>query len=336
MTKQEFFSQKHLSVPNAMENDIYNIYKLEETGQVICEVNIKSNKPDGNITDIAVLADTHVNCINEKDKDDEEVMLTFECRGMTFRHDCIYVAQKNAAQVAQYADLTVIAGDVVDYASNGALEYAKKEFFDKINPIMCALGSHDMTKNVLTRKADALSYEEREEVLKPYWPNALHFDTYTVNDKVVAVILDNGSISRYTDELIEQLAATVEKARKDNNIILVFQHEPVSSGNPKDVEAKSILLNWKESWNLYDGKNLIGAPHDTNETNKKMLELIKNNADVIRGLFCGHYHDVLYTELDGSYVDENGARVKKAIPQYNVSSCPYCSGAGVITVLKID
>ncbi|MBR6765422.1 MAG: metallophosphoesterase [Clostridia bacterium] len=336
MTKQEFFDQNRLPLPNARENDIYYIYKLEETGQVICEVNIKTNKSDGNVIDVAVLADTHVNSINEKDETDEEVMYTFQCRGMTFRYPSIYAAQKRAAEAAKYADLTVIAGDVVDYASNGALEYAKEEFFDKLKPIMCALGSHDMTKNVLTKKADALSYEERENVLKPYWPNALHFDVKTLGNKVNIVILDNGSRSRYTEDLVEKLEKEIEKARKENNIILIFQHEPVSSEDPKDRECKSILLNWKESWNLFDGKDLIGAPHDTNDANKKMLDLIKSNADVVRGLFCGHYHDVLYTELKGSYIDKNGQRVEKIIPQYNVSSCPYCDCAGVVTMLKID
>ncbi len=333
MTKQEFFSQKRLEVENVTPNDIYTIYKQAETGQVICELNVRSKK-GGERVEIAVLADMHVHVINDEDKEDEEVMYTYRCRGMTFRHDVIFTAQKRAVQAAQYADLTVIAGDMIDYASKGALEYAKKEIIEKLPSLLLTMGNHDITRNVCTEREDKLSYEEREDLLRQYWTNDLHYATKTLQDKVVCVAVDNTSKAFYTDEVIEKFEKEIERARKDNNIILLFQHEPISTGDPRDREARSILPHRKEFWNICDHHKC--GPEDTNENNIKMLDLIKDNADVIYGIFCGHHHDAIYTEITGSYINQSGERVERIIPQHAVSGCPYSNCAGVVTIIKVD
>ena len=255
---------------------------------------------------------------------------------MPFRHDVIFAAQKRAVQAAQYADLTVIAGDMVDYASKGGLEYAKKEIIEKLPSLLLAMGNHDITRNVCTKREDKLSYEEREELLRQYWINDLHYATKTLQDKVVCVALDNTSKSFYTDEVIEKFEKEIEKARKENNIILLFQHEPISTGKPCDKEARSILPHRKEFWNIYDLAGIKCGPDETNKNNIKMFNLIKDNADVIYGIFCGHHHDAIYTEIIGSYINENGERVEKVIPQHCVSGCPYSNCAGVVTIIKVD
>ena len=329
MTKQEFFAQEKLPIDNMRENPNVTCYQLADTKQVICELTIESKK-GGTPIDIAVMADTHVHVVSEKDDNDEEVQLSSKCRGMIFRHPSCFKALENATKAAEYCDCTVIAGDVIDYLTYGALDYAKELFFDRLPNIMCTIAIHDVSKNNMTNLPDKLPYEERINILKPYWPNDVRYDTRVLGDKVVLVGLDNDSTAHYFEDQVEKLKAEIEKARKENNIILLFQHTAIATGKEEDKEAPNFFVNRFEVSNVFD-RRLIGNPQYTNETDKKMLKLITSNSDVIRGIFCGHFHDGNHTLLPAYYIDDQGVKHDQPIDQYIVSSTPYCLPHGVIT-----
>lgn len=333
MTKQEFFGQERLDVENSRENSTVTSYQLKDTRQVICELTIESIK-GGEPVDVAILADTHIHVLSEKDKDDEEVQLSSQCRGNIFRHPSCFKGLERAVQVAEHCDYTVIAGDVLDYLTYGALDYAKELFFDRLPNLICTLAIHDVSKNCMTNLPDKLPYEERINIIKEYWPNDVRYASALVGDKAVLVGLDNDTTEHYFEDQIDKLKAEIEKARKDNNVIFIFQHTPLATGKEEDKEAPNFFVNRFEVSNVYD-RRLIGNPEYTNETDRKMLDLILGNSDVIRGIFCGHFHDGNHTQLPAYYIDEKGTKHQQPIDQYIVSSTPYCLPHGVITRLII-
>ena len=333
MTKQEFFSQERLPVDNMRENANVNCYQLADTKQVICELTIESKK-GGEPVDVAIMADTHIHVVSEKDDNDEEVQLSSKCRGMIFRHPSCFKALENATKSAEYCDFTVVAGDVIDYLTYGALDYAKELLFDRLPNLICTLAIHDVSKNNMTNLPDKLAYEERINILKPYWPNDVRYASAIVGDRAVLVGLDNDTTEHYFEDQVEKLQAEIIKARKDNNIIFIFQHTAIATGKEEDKEAPNFFVNRFETSNVYD-RRLIGNPNCTNETDKKMIDLITSNSDVIKGIFCGHFHDGNHTQLPAYYIDEQGVKHDQPIDQYMVSSTPYCLPWGVITRLII-
>jgi len=182
----------------------------------------------------------------------------------------------------------------------------------------------------MTNLPDKLPYEERINILKPYWPNDVRYASKVVGDRAVLVGLDNDTTGHYFEDQVEKLKAEIIKARKDNNIIFIFQHTAIATGKEEDKEAPNFFVNRFETSNVYD-RRLIGNPQYTNETDKKMLELIQSNSDVIKGIFCGHFHDGNYTTLPAYYIDAEGVKHHQPIDQYIVSSTPYCLPWGVIT-----
>ena len=57
----------------------------------------------------------------------------------------------------------------------------------------------------------------------------------------------------------------------------------------------------------------------------RLYSLIKENADIIKGVLCGHWHNEAYTEIVGSYM-ENIIKIQKTIPQYVTDAVAYDNG----------
>jgi hypothetical protein len=67
-----------------------------------------------------------------------------------------------------------------------------------------------------------------------------------------------------------------------------------------------------------------------------VYKLITENADIIRGLFCGHYHTSFYMEVEGSYPDKAGIRKRKTIPQYVLECNVYEGYTGHVLKITIE
>ncbi len=60
-------------------------------------------------------------------------------------------------------------------------------------------------------------------------------------------------------------------------------------------------------------------------TTMAVYNVIVSNADVVRGVFCGHVHNHMYTEIKASYV-KDGQKIETVIPQYCVTANAYGNG----------
>jgi tetratricopeptide (TPR) repeat protein len=146
-----------------------------------------------------------------------------------------------------------------------------------------------------------------------------------IGDFESALISVDNALSYYIEEQYTKLSADIEKARKNGYIILIFQHVPLMTNNPKYSEIRP--LNTSDDTVVKDfsvNEGFDGIRTNKNAVTTKVYNLITQNADVIKGIFCGHYHDDYYCEVLATEADGT----ETVIPQYVVESTAYDSGTG--------
>lgn len=226
----------------------------------------------------------------------------------------------------------LIKGDTLDYLSCGAMELMQKYIFDADPQVLCCLGGHELTKQMETGRPDQLPLEERLAILQKFWRHDIHYAAKLIKNKVLAVAIDN-SQSHYLDCQIGRLKKDIETAKEKGYIILLFQHEPISTQNPEDQTCRAIWAQYKTEYNFYDGA-IVGGDF-ANAADRKVYQLITENADVVKGIFCGHLHSVFYNEIQASYTDAQGSH-KAVIPQYTLTSNAYEDYAGLLMRIIIQ
>ena len=328
--REIFFSQGVESLQaNIKENDYIKYYLLKETGQLICEIEFDFGLGEKAV-EIAQITDVHINYCLEDGLEDDEVLFTKQCRTWLANAESINSIDK-AMDVAQYFDITVITGDILDYLSTGAIELAKKHIFMRDPNVICTLGGHDITKQMQTGIRDKLSIEERYNILKSFWCNDIFYISEEINNKIIIVGLNN-AVGKYYSCQIKELEKSIIYARKQNKFIFIFQHEPISTGNPKDVCVEPLLAASSSNDKIRDFYNgCIGNPNTSDIETKQLYKLITKNSDIIKGIFCGHYHSSYYTEIEAT---ENSGK-KAIIPQICAVGNPYFGHRGVITRIVI-
>ena len=77
---------------------------------------------------------------------------------------------------------------------------------------------------------------------------------------------------------------------------------------------------WECDGKMQNFRRAIGSrTRNDDEATRRVYRLIRENGDVIRGVFCGHWHSAYYAEIDaGQY----------RIPQYELEGNPYNGQAG--------
>ncbi|MBR5528800.1 MAG: hypothetical protein IKV97_07315 [Clostridia bacterium] len=304
------------------------VFYKNADGMVIREVHIPGAKKE---TTAGVLTDTHINLLNEKDKYDPELQLTYFTRTWLRNGLTINAINKSAAIASMY-DQIIFTGDIIDYLSYGALDALKENVFDKYPSGLYALGGHDVTRNMETGLSDKTPLAERQALLQEYWPHDIFYASRVVNDSVMFIQLDNGC-SRYWESQVDTLAADIEKARENGYVVLIFQHEPINSGDPTATEV--ISYDAADLNNFWYGENRVHYGQNADAATKAVYELITKNADVVRGVFAGHTHLSAYVEIKASYVDENGETVETTIPQYVTRPVAYETNNGSITKIVV-
>lgn len=317
---EKFYEQGILEINQIQPNDHFRNYRMKDTEQVIFEVNIDSGL-GGEEVNIAMMNDMHINYCDEVDETDEEVMYTKARRWWNANGSSI-VPVDNAMDAAQYFDQTVIAGDTMDLLAHGTMELTKKHVFDRDPNVLIPVGSHEFSKQVGTGVSDKMTLDERREIVRKFWIHDIHYATKDVKDKVICVGVDN-SAGYYYDGVAEKLQAEVERARKENKIILLFQHEPLSTGVPEDEKCRALYAAYMDVSNFYDKDLIYSKKKPLKHDDEKMYEVLKNSTDVIKGVFAGHLHSLFYNEINF----DNGKR----LPQYTCVGNTYFGYAGVIT-----
>ena len=323
-----FYSQPKLPVPECAESGAVKMYRLGYTGQYIVEFEVDSGL-GGESVEINQITDIHFNYVAISDEQDAEIMKTRECRKWNAEGESVKSAIK-AMDVAQYADQTVITGDVLDYISTGNARLTKKHILARDPEVMMTLGGHELTKQMQTGLPDETPIEERYAFLEKFWPHDMFYYSKTVGEKVIAVALDN-SLGHFWEHQLDKLKADIERARAEKKILLLFMHEPLGVRGESEWVPALLKSPGAREGQDYSSPGIVGATLKDKATDD-LYNLIVSSADVIKGNFCGHNHSMLYVDIPATYTDESGTHTAK-IPQLSSPGNPYFDHSG--TVVRI-
>ena len=313
--REAFYSQPKEIIESLKPEDPVKFYKLLKSGQMVCEIEMDLGAGEDSV-EIAQIADCHINYINGKDMIDDETPYTHECR-KAFRDGQMVPQTIAALEACSYSDATVVTGDILDYMTWGTLDAVEMIFPEKYPDIMMTIGWHDMTKQMQTRRPNRTPEEERLARLQAIWPHSIHYYSRDIGKKIIAVCMGNAHVC-YTEYFSDKLLADIERARNEGKYILVFQHEPFSTRKESDREITPSYTNtggYGVLRNFFDADKQMASPKDDVAVTAKIYDIIRSNADVIKGLFAGHYHNQFYTEIPAWY-EKDGERVETFIPQH--------------------
>ena len=280
-------------------------------------IKIKSKK-SGKPLRIAHLTDLHFNYCNQKDIDENDpvLMSTLENREWLKNGSSVDNAIRTLEH-AKDADAIVITGDILDYLSYGCEELAKKYVFEPYPNIIASLGNHEAARKVQGKFPEVMSYNEKEKWLRSFWCNDIFYSSKILDERVMLIQMDNCSERiGFREEQIAQFIYDLEKARKNNYIALLFFHIHISPDDERFSSVQADMVG-DHSCKLLDlNRHGIKATHG--KASAKIIELIKSNANIIKGCFCGHLHSDFYCELTSA---DN-----QIIPQYILIGTPYDKG----------
>ncbi len=293
-TQGEFAVPKITLVGNKDEKNW--IYRFGEGGLTVRETVLNSGR-GGDAVEIVHITDAHI---------------AFNITERLNWKACLRYA-------ADY-DYTVATGDLIEGLHTDLTKFLKNSLDQNPNT-MLVLGNHEWNPT----KGTPEEMDERYALLQEYWPNDVVYSSAVVKNKVMLIQLDN-SQSKFWDSQIPKLQADLKTAREKGYTVLLFYHVPLRTENPEEGQVKALLPNNPKVINTYNfcSSQLRGTENDATG---QVYDIITNNADVIKGAFCGHFHEDIYTEIVAKTADGTDA----VIPQYINHAARYDNGH----VLKI-
>lgn len=325
---EKLFSAPSEIIAGTADNESTCIRRFKDSGIYFRNFTLDSGK-GGVPVEILQITDIHFNYCNENDLKDEELSYTSVCRKWNANADSIR-SVKRTMPLSKYFDKTIITGDTLDYLSEGAMELMN-EYVWKVEPnALAALGGHELTKEMQTGIPDKTPLTDRLAYLQANWRHDIHYYSEIIGDKVLAVVLDN-SQSKYLCGQADRLRADIERARRDSLVLLIFEHEPLSTGKPEDTEIKAIIRYDPEYVDLYSGAAIGSKSRRCDVATNEVYDLITHNSDVIGGIFCGHEHSAFYSEIKAFTKDG----LRHDIPQILLEGSPYNDQAGHILRITI-
>lgn len=300
------------------------VYTVGDDMPQFREVDIESIGEDKTPVTIIQLTDLHFNLMNEQDLEEKNptLMSTYEKRWWLSGGEGENFAQKALEYADKEADKTVITGDVMDYLSNGCAQMLQSVIWDKYPDMLVTTGNHEWCQQMEGEIAETLTFQERRERLEKIWKHNLYYTREIVKDKVMLILLENG-VSGFWDCQIEPLKADIALAREKGYTVLLFMHIPISTNCPNDI-VKPIGPGGPVNFNI-DG--VVGGSGSTGAT-KEVYDIIINNADVIKGIFTGHFHADYYTEVKAKTIDGTAM----IIPQYVLTLMCICKTGSLLKI----
>ncbi len=338
---KEFFEQAAIDIVGSAADPNTHLYKLED-GTIVHRVYVNTKK-GGEEKNILFISDTHLTTWNLKDFEEKNpvILETIDKRRSSFRREDALLNTEKFMSWSTMFDKTVVGGDLIDYLTWGGIEYIQRFFYDKNPEAILLIGSHDTTRIVGYKSEieDPTTLESREDIIRGALKTDIHYHSEIFADRALLIALDNGQ-HKYYDFQVEKLKADIEKAKKEDLDIFIFQHEHMATNNPKEKRINVLYENLNRDFNIHehvldfcDSPYKIGGP-GTEGTTLELYNLIRENADIIKGVFCGHWHNEAYTEILGSYINENGEKIEKIIPQYIVTAAAYEKGHMMVITVK--
>lgn len=294
----------------------------------IREITIDSGKGGDPVT-VIQLTDLHLAAMTEQDLKNPTLFSTSNSRKWGANGSFA----PNATKTLDYADSQdpdqiIITGDAIDYLSEGSLALLKSTVWDRyrdtdgrVDQVLVTLGNHDRVQKIQGTVDETISFEVREQMIADAWEHEILYTSRILKEKVMIIQMDNGT-GTFRDEQIPLLRADLALAREKSYTVLLFFHEPISTGSAKDrdVSASYVGKGSCSSANFYTGET-VANPYSQG-TNGEIYQLIVNNADIVRGVFCGHLHSDFYTEIQAKTSDGQA----KIIPQYILTGTAYDEG----------
>ncbi len=299
------------------ENEYTYVYELEGSGLQVREADIIPFDYEKGVTErepvtIVQVTDTHLNYANEQDYDEDIDAIMASIRGTTAFPECKSLpATINALRYAYSADAIAVTGDILNYFSRGSMELTKKYIFDVYPEVLAVLGNHDASRvneqDVSVPQQD--NADDRAAILSEIWNSDVYYTSKIIKDRVMIIGLDNGLLyngktAKFHASQKELLEADLKKARDSGYTVLLFYHIPLATANPEETSVLNlpggvtavppIPVNFCDG--TRNGKTACLVGNEDSAT-AAVMELIKNNGDIIRGMFCGHFHDPYYTEF---------------------------------------
>jgi len=320
--------------------------KIMSDGMRLTEVTISpvNGKRVGSPVNVVHFSDIHFNAVNKEDEKNPTIMALYKGRDFNKGNKYNTEAAIRSLEFGKLFDRTVITGDILDHYSFGSMELLKSVITDKYDVIM-TLGNHESAEimpSINGGMTEKYTIKEKFEYLnKNIWTNDVYLYSEILsdkdgNEKAMLLLLDN-STDKYlfTEEQYNKLKGYIATAREKQIPVLIFQHSPMSTGwgdeNGNElVEPYDIIDNPNGvNDNLGKSSSFVGGSANKDTMTKRVYDLIVGSGDVVKGVFCGHEHNNIYTEIMAS--TPKGANAK--IPQYTVSGNYAYSNVIQITIL---
>lgn len=239
---------------------------------------------------ILQIADTHISCDNENDKEFEQYSTRMNKAFLQPKHfktgqptttvECF----KELMQLAtnEKVDMIALVGDIVNYPSATAVEFVRSQVIATDIPYIYTAGNHDWHYEGMSGSADDLRKEWSNNRLKPLYtsPNSLY--SSTIVGCINMVMIDN-STYQVNDE---QLAFYKQQLKKAEPIAL-FVHIPLfinsmgmCCGHPDWGTAtdRGYEIERREKWDTTNKPSTVDFIKQVNQTEK------------LAGVFAGHWH----------------------------------------------
>lgn len=323
MRSEEITTETH-TTPGGQTNrdDIINSYKYKNPWKKDVKVKAADGKTltlrevtidisgDGTPIEIFQISDVHFNAMY----DDEESFVKDSYRewGGNFGDNAnIIETFKRCMNYAAGADRVILTGDLVNFYSRANYDVMEEYVFQADKNINAALagiviptpGNHECTypnRSSLTQFEK--NYRELSTLYSKYGFD-IEYTSQVIDERVMVVVVDNASrydarAERYSEKQVEYLRRDIALAKEKGYVMLIFGHIPMPT---KNTDGNKVYID-------FDGD----AYSDDRPNAKAFYELVTNNADVIKGYFCGHNHGDAYTEIKAKTSEGKPAY----IPQY--------------------
>ena len=305
--------------------EAYSAFYRNADGMTVREITLNSLL-GGDAVDVFQMSDVHFNYCNQQDMEENNptVMSTLKNRTQNANGSNLALTEKCIGYGAN-ADQMVFTGDIMDYLSYGNLELLQNSIWNKYPNALVTLGNHDSARAVglPTDVKDETTVESRYEILQKNWKHNIYYTSKVIKNKVMIIQMDNGMF-KFWDNQVEQLKNDIKTAKENNYTVLLFVHVPLATGNEADLNKKAFYIGDPVSAtdNFYSGAYTVVGYNSTGAT-KEVYDIITNNADIIKGVFCGHEHCDYYTEISA----KTSAGQSAYIPQFTMSASFLDGGA---------
>lgn len=315
---KKLFSDKEFATVTGTSSDPNNhIIKLTDSGVRVRYASFKGLK-EGEPVNIMQVTDLHFNKLNDRDiQENNPAIADTRKYRKGFRDESTVPAAQRSISLHTYFDAVAITGDNIDYLTWGSLDLIKQYVWDVIPKVLMPLGGHDTVRVMQGYVADNTTLESRYDILQSAWKHDIHYSSMIIKDRVMMIQINNGQ-SKYYGDQYEKLSADIKKAKDENLAVFIFQHEPISTRNTEEMRKMPVGSNDRNKVKNFYKDCIGGSKSGSDATTKKVYDLIVGSADVVKGVFCGHFHEDYYTEIKG-YYEKNGEKIESIIPQVILS-----------------